>query len=169
MKKLLAGLMVAFSSQTSSENIDPDLFIKQSLAGLQQVTQAHSQTWGLGSEENWGVDQDTGIIRFNFKDGKIATAPAQIIGTYYNGTFMWGWDHPSVQPGLDEAAKKLKAWGTENKQEQLLTQKVAISEDEAWAYTALAMRLSDGNGAYRANAGGGTLVYMTFGEISLAK
>lgn len=169
MKKLLTVLLLAFGSQAVAEKIDVTQFIDQSVEGLKQVTEVHAQTWGLGSEVNWGVDQDSGLIRFNFADGKVATAPAQIIGTYYKGTFMWGWDHPSVKPGLDEAAKKLKSWGTENEQEHLITQKVAISEEEAWAYTALAMRLSEGNGAYRANAGGGTLVYMTFGDVNLAK
>lgn len=171
MKKLLLILLIAsWGFNVTADEIEPEKFIAQSLAGLQDVSNVHSQTWGFGSEETWGVDQDTGKISFYFADGKLAEAPVQIIGTYApNGTFMWGWNHPSVQEPLSSDANLVRDFGEKYQLNKLLTQQVEISEQEAWEYTALAMRLSNANGAYRADAGGGTLVYMTFGEIKLSQ
>ena len=44
-----------------------------------------------------------------------------------------------------------------------------MSKQEAWEFTALAMRLGNASGAYRVDAGRGTLVYITYGEVSLSK
>lgn len=155
-----------------AEQINPTEHIAQSYAGHQAVTDVHANTWGLGSEENWGVDLNTGKISFNFADGKKAEADVQVIGTYApNGTFMWGWEHLSVQGEPAKHAVLLKEFGEQHNIEELVTQPVEIveiSEQQAWEYTALAMRLGNNNGAYRANTGG-TWVYMTFGEVTLSK
>ncbi len=153
-----------------AETIDPKEYISQSYAGLQSVTEAHAKSWGLGSEANWGVDLNTGKLIFKFSDGKKAEADVQVIGTFSpNGTFMWGWDHPSVKGDPAKHAMLLKDFGEKHNIKELLTQPVKISDQQAWEYTALAMRLGKNNGAYRANAGGGTWVYMTFGNITLSK
>ncbi len=160
MKKFIASIAAALSIGAQAEDMDPQKFIEQSYEGLQNVTQAHSESWGLGKEINWGVDQNSGKLRFIFENGKKAEAPVQIIGTYSSSqnSFMWGWDHPSVQPGIGDAAALVKKFGEEHGLTKLTSQPVQMTEQEAWELTALAMRLSEANGAYRANAGGGTLV-----------
>src|SRR5437868_300991 len=82
--------------------VDPSVFIKQSVEGLRTQTSTHAATWHLGKEANWAADQDTGRIRFTFADGTNAEGELQIIGTYntLDGTFLWGWDHPSVAEPL---------------------------------------------------------------------
>tara|TARA_R110001599_G_scaffold339153_1_gene558583 strand:- start:548 stop:1057 length:510 start_codon:yes stop_codon:yes gene_type:complete len=169
MKKFIAVLITLFTVGVQAEMENSEEYIQQSYAGLQALTEAH-KSWGLGSEVNWGVDMNTGKISFIFADGKKAEADVQIIGTYSpNGTFMWGWDHPSVKGNLGSNAALLKEFGEKHKLHELTDQPSKISEQRAWEYTSLAVRLAETNGAYRANAGGGTLVYMTFGEIKLSK
>lgn len=140
------------------------------MAGLQSQTAAHSATWDLGQEENWSVDQEAGTITFSFADGTVAEASVQIIGTYntQDGTFLWGWDHPSILEPLRAHAELAKQWGETNHAEQFISRKVRCAENDAWAFTAVAARLGNANGAYRGPAGT-TLVYMTFGEIRLSK
>ncbi len=176
MKKQVCAFLIGVSlfaggsMQVQAEKINPQDFIQQSYAGLQTVTSAHAATWGFGSEANWGVDLEAGKIKFIFADGRVAEADVQVVGTLAaNGSFMWGWDHPSVKGKAAKHAKLLKKFGEKHKIADLVTQPVVISEQAAWEYTALAMRLGENNGAYRANAGGGTLLYMTFGKISLTK
>ncbi|BBW91659.1 hypothetical protein PS1M3_17460 [Pseudoalteromonas sp. PS1M3] len=171
MKRIIATIIATLGIGAQAEEMDPQKYIAQSYSGLQDVTQAHSRSWGLGQEINWGVDQSTGLISFIFEGGKKAEAPVQIIGTYSSsqGTFMWGWEHPSVQPSIGEAAALVKNFGEEHGLSKLTSQPVKLTEQEAWEFTALAMRLSNANGAYRANAGGGTWVYMTFGKVSLSQ
>jgi hypothetical protein len=135
---------------------------------LRLKTAAHDSAWQLGAAD-WNVDQDTGLIVFTGK--KItATAPVQIIGTYntQDGTWLWGWDHPSVLPALQEHARQVHEYGEQHGIAPLTTPKLACDEIEAWELTALACHLCGAQGAYRGPAGT-ALVYMTFGEVTLTQ
>ncbi len=98
----------------------------------------------------------------------LAEADVQIVGTYNtrDGTFMWGWDHPSVVAPLRNHASLAKEFGEEHRLSKYTERIVRCSEDDAWEFTALAARLGQANGAYRGRVGD-TLVYMTFGEVKL--
>ena len=150
--------------------MDVQQVIDRSVEGLRAKTKAHAETWRLGQEENWSLDQDNGVIVFSFADGTVATAPVQVVGTYNSddGTFFWGWDHPSIKEPLQAHAKLVKAYGEKNNVKQFTMQQVKCSEMEAWTFTAVAVQLAEANGAYRADAGG-PLVFVTFGEIKLSR
>ena len=143
--------------------------LAQSVEELQIKTAAHDGTWHLG-EAAWDVDQDAGEIVFTAPNGIIAVCPVQIIGTYNtaDGTWLWGWDHPSVEPALQEHARRVRAYGERHGIDRLTTQKLRCSEDEAWEFTALACKLGGAQGGYRGPMGP-TLVFMTFGDVSLSK
>src|SRR5262245_16574744 len=72
---------------------DFETLMEQCMAELQAKTTAHQEAWGLGSFDQWAMDQDTGLITFT-SDEIIAIAPAQIIGTFSTKTetWLWGWD-----------------------------------------------------------------------------
>ena len=143
--------------------------LERSMEELRAKTRAHTESWGLGSCDRWDLDQQDG--RLVFTGPKLtASAPAQIIGTYstQTGTFLWGWDHPSVEPALQKDAKNVHDFGEENGIEMLTTQKVECTEDEAWEFTALACHLCAAQGGYRGPAGP-ALVFMTFGKVTLSK
>jgi hypothetical protein len=167
---LLSGCRLSEQRNSGKDEMDPKQFIAASVSGLQAQTSAHSATWHLGEEETWKADQDTREITFTFANGTTARAEFQIVGTYNteDGTFLWGWDHPSVDEPLRVSAKAAKQWGEQNHVKEFTTRKVKCTEDEAWQFTAVAARLSGANGAYRGPAGN-TLVFMTFGEIKLGK
>lgn len=151
---------------------DPPEFealITKASARVQALTEAHVGLFRL-DEASWAVDQDEGTITFTNSKGIRATAPVQIIGTYNteDGTWLWGWDHPSVVPALAEAAATVKAYGDEHGVSDLVTRKLACSEDRCWAFTAVACELTEAQGAYRGPAGP-ALVFMTFGAVKLDK
>jgi hypothetical protein len=152
----------------SNPSVDPTVFIQQAIEGLRTQTAAHASMWHLGEEESWSADQETGRIAFTFSDGTIAEADMQIVGTYNteDGTFLWGWDHPSIEEPLRDHAKLAKVFGEQHGLAHYTERKIECTEDEAWEFTAVAARLGNANGAYRGPAGT-ALVYMTFGEIKL--
>ena len=143
--------------------------VEKAMNHLQTLTAAHDATWQLG-QADWGVDQDVGTIEFTSPKGMIATAPVQIIGTYNtnDGTWLWGWDHPSVAPPLAAHAKKVEAFGRQNAFDVLTTRKLQIPEDQCWELTSLACLLNDAQGAYRGPAGS-TLIFFTFGKVTLRR
>lgn len=165
---MLPLLLVGCNKGTA--NVDANLYIQQAIEGLRTQTAAHSATWHLGEEENWAADQDNGLIEFSFADGTVAEAEMQIIGTYntLDGTFLWGWDHPSVEEPLRAHAKLAREFGKKHGITTYTERTIECTEDEAWELTAVAARLGNANGAYRGPAGT-ALVYMTFGEVKLHK
>ncbi len=144
-------------------------FLEQCVAELTAKAGVHDATWHL-SECSWSVDQDTGVIEFAHPDGLVATCPVQIVGTYNtaDGTWLWGWDHPSVVAPLQEHAFAVRQYGEENGIDCLTTQKLACSQEQAWEFTALACKLCGAQGAYRGPAGS-AFVFMTFGNVTLSK
>ena len=125
----------------------------------------------LLSEEvsHFEVDLDAGTITFT-GPGQVITAPIQVVGTYdtLDGTFLWAWDHPSVPEPLAADARLARAFGRRNELSLFTTRKVECSEDDAWLFTGVALYLSGAEGSYRAPFGT-TLVFLTFGELTIAQ
>jgi hypothetical protein len=166
---MLAGEPAA--AQDAAPLAEPDLSFARAVELLSTQTAFHENTWRQGTAR-WDADLDAGTITFTNDQGWVVTAPVQVVGTYStrDGTFMWGWDHPSIPEPAREAAKAVQDFGAKHGLEVLTTRKVALSEEEAWELTALANYLWQGQGAYRGPTNGGTtLVYMTFGELTITK
>ena len=154
---LLGGLVDPPSALADST------FQQQALQSLQTQTANNSKAWGLGTETQWNLEMDTGTLRFTFADGRVLVAPVQVVGTYNstNGTFLWGWDHPSVPEPLRRAAQRVHDYGEAHGIEAFTTRSTTCRESDAWGYAAVAAKLDEAGGAYRGDAGG-TWVYMVF-------
>ncbi len=94
----------------------------------------------------------------------------QIVGTYNtkDGTWLWGWDHPSVEPPLAEHAKQVLAYGRQHGFDVLTTRKLECPEEQCWDFAALACMLCNAQGAYRGPASDAR-VFFTFGKVTLSK
>jgi hypothetical protein len=142
-------------------------FIAQCRERLAQQTALHAAAWRLGSESQWMADMDAGTIRFEFADRSVQAA-FQVVGTYdrRSGSFLWGWDHPSVPDTLRLHARLALEWGRDHAVSAFTTRSVNCTEDDAWGYAAVTSRLADASGVYRGPAGD-TLVFMTFGDVTI--
>ncbi len=139
---------------------------------LSLATSAHSATWHMDRATRYDVDLQRGSLVWSFDDGTRAEAQIQVVGTYNScdRTFMWAWRHPSIPADLAKHASEVRRLGEEMGEPRLTSAKIAASEDEAWSFAALAMRLGNASGAYRCGGEqGGPQVYMTFGNISLSR
>jgi hypothetical protein len=144
--------------------------LEASFAELQMKTAAHQAAWGIGKFERWDMDMDRGDLVFSNRDGTTATCPIQIIGSHgsLGGTWLWAWANPSVPDSLRIDSMKVKEYGESHQIERLTTPEFRADEREAWALTALAVKLCESQGAYRGPAGS-TAVFMTFSEVKLSK
>lgn len=120
-----------------------------------------------GPGGRWDADLEAGTIRFSGRK-TVATARVQVIGTYNqkDGTWLWGWDHPSVPAPLAVTAKAMRAYGARHRLPKLTTRKIACTEAEAWQFAAVATYLTGAQGAYRGPSGT-TLIFMTYGTVEL--
>lgn len=144
----------------------PELVFGRAIEDLKIKTGLARSVFKL-DKADWAADLDAGVITFTSRK-IVARAPVQVIGTYNtrDGTWLWGWDHPSVPAPMARAAQLMKSYGERHGLEQLTTRKIEISQDEAWRLTAVASYLTEAQGAYRGPSGP-TLVFMTFGDVTL--
>jgi ribosomal protein L37AE/L43A len=163
------GCGKAIQAPANQPEPDFDTLVERSMEELRIKTAAHDGIWQL-SKAVWDLDQDAETITFTSRNGMTATCPVQIIGTYNtaDGTFMWGWDHPSVEPALQKHAKIVRAYGEQHGIALLTSPKIACGKDDAWQLTAFACKLADAQGGYCGPAGA-TLVYVTFGTPRVSK
>jgi len=123
----------------------------------------------LGDEpSDFEVDLESGVITFTAAT-KVISAPIQVVGTYntLDGTFLWGWDHPSVPEPLGADARLAREFGRRHDLPLFTTRKVECTEDQAWVFASVALYLAGAQGTYRAPFGT-TMVFMTFGKVTIA-
>lgn len=164
------GCGKAVDVPAAEPTVDFDTLLEQSMEELRIKTAAHDGVWQLG-EADWDIDQDAGTIVFTSPKGITAKCAVQIIGTFntQDNSWLWGWDHPSVEPALQKHARICRAYGEQHDIDCLTAQKlVDSSEDDGWQLTALACKLAGAQGGYRGRMGS-TLVFVTFGQPSLTK
>ncbi|MEM7734171.1 MAG: DUF6882 domain-containing protein [Deinococcota bacterium] len=150
-------------------SLDIDNLLIQAYEALQQQTATHAQTWRLGEEASWSLDQEAGVLRLEFANARVAQAPVQIIGTLHQGIFQWAWANASVSDALSQHAKTVHDYGAEHDITLLTQPKLPADEDQAWQYTALASQLAGAQGAYRGHVADAELyVYMTFGKVAMS-
>jgi hypothetical protein len=144
-----------------------DVMLNRARAELGHVTAAHSGLFGL-DRADWNIDLTAGSIRFAADGMPEAHATIQVVGTRdpNDGTWLWGWDHPSVPQGLRHAALDCRRYGERHGLTALTTRKIACSAAEAWDFTAVARRLHRAEGAYRADAG--AEVFVAYSRLTIA-
>ena len=143
--------------------------VARAMEELRIKTASFDRLFQLGRAD-WQLDQDTGIIEFTSPKGLVATAPAQIVGSFNldDKTWLWSWDNPSVEPALTAHAKLTQRYGQQRGIPELTTRKMVTTEEKAWEMTALTCKLGGYQGAYRGPAGQ-TMVFITFGDVQLQK
>ena len=100
-----------------------------------------------------------------------ASAPVQIVGTTNSddGSFLWGWDHPSVPPELAEHAELARAFGEAHGLPSTAIEKSNATTCGPGEFAAVAMRLGGASGTYRGQASETACVWMTFGAVTLSQ
>jgi hypothetical protein len=140
--------------------------IARARAELEMKTHNHLDTWGLATDGRWDADLETGIITFTTGRGWIATAPVQVIGTYYasDSFWLWAWDHPTLHLDLAQDAWRSRKFGERYGLEAYTTAEITCTMEDAWNFTAIACHLSEAQGGYCGQEGDAK-IFMTFGEL----
>jgi hypothetical protein len=147
---------------------EPGATFLRSKEELESKQRINVSAWGLGSTDRWAVDLDEGVIRFSNDGGLIVTADVQVVGTYdtKDGTWLWGWDHPSIDEKLACAARLVRKFGEKYNLSHFGVPYIKCSPDDAFWFTALALHLWKGAGSYRGPSDA-TYVYMVFGPVTI--
>lgn len=133
---------------------------------IERVGRAHRERWGLGTADSWSVDQTTGAIKWSFPD-KTVEAPAQVLGSHNSdtGSWLWAWANKTVLPDMRQDAERVRAWAEAHRY-PLVQPTVDATEETAAMLAAIAFRVTNATGFYRAPAGS-SRVFLTFGPVTI--
>lgn len=141
--------------------------VKQSVAEADAKLEAFDRLFGIG-KAHWELDQDARTLTFDNREGVVVSASVQVIGTLNkrDKTWLWAWDHPSIESPLRKHARKVLRFGKKHGIDELLDRKIRCTPLAAWRLTALVCMLNKAQGAY-AGDHGGIKVYMTFDDVAM--
>jgi hypothetical protein len=133
---------------------------------LNDFTQLNTNGWGYGSQSNFSLSQTTGLLRFDFEDGRAVEAPYQAIGSLNPsvGTWAWAWAAPGIDPSLTVDANRMRLYGGENGVAALTTPEYPADIKWAWNMVAFAARACEAKGAFGTQFGPMQL-FVTFGDV----
>lgn len=163
--------MGPFKRRAKQQSADPQTelstLIMQGEDMIEQLAEAH-RSWGLGTADRWDLDQRGGQIRWTFPD-KIATAPAQIIGSYNRSTtsWVWAWANDSILPEMSRDSRLVRDWAEANGHTGLALPRVEVDEETAGTIAAVALRVTRATGFYR-GSGSAAFPIITFGPVTLS-
>jgi hypothetical protein len=160
----------ADAGQPADADLPHDVVLARAVEELRIRTELQEVLFQVTQATEWHMSQNTGRISFTSPEGVTASADAQIIGSYdtVDGSWLWAWDNPCVEPRLTEHARLTRRYGTDRTVPELTSRKLQVSTQRAWELTALACKLGGGQGAFVGPAGT-TLIYFTFGEMKMER
>jgi hypothetical protein len=151
------------------ETSEFNTLLEKSMAELRAKTMGHQTGWRFGTADQWSLDLSQGDLIFTFNDGIVATCPAQIVGSLEStdGSWLWAWANPSIPESLQRDSLRVRDYGQQRQIARLTSEEWACTEEEAWRMAALACKLCDAQGVYRAPAGT-AYVFIAFGKVVLS-
>jgi len=103
----------------------------------------------------FALDLETGVLTLDMGRAEVRVE-AQVVGTWSDeGSFMWGWGHPSVPAPLQQAAWAAQRFGERQGIEELLTRGGDTREAQVAEFCAITAYLANADGVFIGDHGGG--------------
>lgn len=159
------GILVASCTSQADYRRDAD----QAVSVLRARQKTLEATYHLSRYAHYDWDQGTQRIVFSDSGIPKLVAHVQFIGdvSMTSSTWLWAWDNPTIDTGLTQIARQIRAYGVKHRLPRLVMAKWPATEDDGWEMTAFAVRVSDVRGAYRSPGKGGPL-FMVLTDIRWA-
>ena len=119
--------------------------------------------------KDWSVDLAECVIRFDCGN-RLLSSPVQIVGTYdeTDGSFLWGWDNPSVPVEVTKAALLAKRFGEKHGIADFSNPMVKCPPDQSWIFLAVALYLYGGQAAFEGRMPP-QRIFFALDEVSIQK
>ena len=117
----------------------------------------------LDAVRDYRLNLKKGRIVLQFDDAPELAADAQVAGTWSDdGSWMWAWGHPDVPQSMQQAAWAVQQFGERQEIEELLTRGGPTEEERVRDYLAICAYISDADGVFLGDHGGGGKVCVCY-------
>lgn len=141
---------------------EPDWYADWRAAALDDLAakQDHNpEAFAMGSWERFDYDLDALTLTFSEAGAAKLVADIQVVGTTGAEEWLWAWANAGLPEACRRDAELVKAFGEDNGVEELSFELLGADDVNSlgWTLTAVAARVCDAEGAYRAPRDGGAL------------
>lgn len=143
---------------------EPDWYAdwrEEALDDLVTKQDRNLETYGMGKWERFDYDLDALTLTFSEAGVAKLVADIQVVGTTSPEEWLWGWANDYLPEPSRRDVELVKAFGEDNGVEELTWELLGADAEDlnalGWSLTAVAARICDAEGAYRAPRDGGAL------------
>src|SRR5437660_4673128 len=92
---------------------EADRFLAEACAEFEHKQAVLDRDWRFDSAQEWGFDQNTGVLWLTFSDGSRLEANAQILGSYSaeDQSWQWAWSNRNADDAMALDSRKVKELG----------------------------------------------------------
>jgi hypothetical protein len=138
------------NNQNNLEIIDYDSFAEKCVDELKILQDKFQEKYDLDWYENWFYNQATGLLTFSSSDVELNFKYFQVGSFSKNSnTWKWSWDNEHTLENVKEPTQVIKEFGQISNFTKLTNGYFKSDEFEAWEFTSIAAKLTNGIGVYR--------------------
>lgn len=141
-------------------------FVSDAIEELETKQDRLQERFDLSKHERWDLDQQTGEIVFSNAGVPAVAARFQFVGSTstVSDTWLWSWANFSLERSNVEEMLTVRTFGEAQRFATLIVPKWPAAEEDGWELTAVATKVLDAEGAYRAPTEAG-FVFMALTEV----
>ena len=136
-----------------------DAWCEEAFATFTAKQQRMEEAYRLGAWTRYDYDAAACTLTFSDEQRARVVADMQVVGSIGPHDWLWGWANEAVPPAGTADIRRVHDFGAENGIEELTTE--LISSDDlpglGWMFAAIATRVLDAEGAYRAPTADGAV------------
>lgn len=132
------------------ETTDYNTFAEKCVDELKILQGKFQEDYDLDWYENWFYNQVTGLLTFSSTEVELHFKYFEV-GSFSqkSNTWKWSWDNDHTLENVKEVTKLVKEFGQRASFPKLTAGCFASNDFEAWEFTAIAAKLTNGIGVYR--------------------
>ena len=129
---------------------DYNSFAEQCVEELKDLQDKFQKECDLNWYEDWFYNEATGLLTFSTGETEINFKYFQV-GSFSQktSTWKWSWDNDSTLDNIKEMSRLVKEYGEKAGYPKLTNGYFPGDEFDAWEFTAIAAKLTNGIGVYR--------------------
>ncbi|MBI1196449.1 MAG: hypothetical protein GC203_01145 [Phenylobacterium sp.] len=139
-----------------------DAWCEEAFADFSAKQNRNAEAFRLESWLRYDYDTQARTLTFSDEQGPRVVADIQVVGRTGAVGWLWGWGDPAWPPASVEAMGRVRDFGAENGVEELTTDflKSDDLEGAGWMLTAIAARILEAEGGYRAQSANGAVYFL---------
>ncbi len=132
------------------KTLEYHIFAETCIEELKVLQEKFQNDYDVDWYESWFYNQSTGLLTFSTGDQELNFKYFNV-GSFSekSNTWKWSWDNDTTLTNVKEKANFIKEFGEISNFSKLTTGYFYSDEVEAWEFTAISAKLTDGIGVYR--------------------